>query len=152
MFSAMPDCMRPLIPLLAGMLLFVPSPALADDDYVTFAKSLRAQDFDASLPSQPVEQWLSSSLPQGVAAIWGKYITGCGEETGGPAIDKGRDMPLCAEIELKQNGKTVGSLLLFVGTEKKGKLKEHVGLYFGSIQRGTKTVQLKKLSDVTNIK
>ena len=134
------------------MLLLVSSPALADDEYVTFAKSLLARDFDANLPSQPVEQWLISSLPGGMTASWGKYVTDCGEQTGVPAIDKERDMPLCVEIELKHEEKVVGYLMLFVGTQKKGKLKESAGLYFGNIQQGNKTIWLKKLGELTNMK
>jgi hypothetical protein len=49
-------------------------------------------------------------------------------------------MPLCAEIALKQKENTVGHLMFFVGTQKKGKLKEGAALYFGSIQQGGKTI------------
>jgi hypothetical protein len=132
--------------------VLVPLPTLADDDYVTFAKSLLARDFDASLPAQPVEQWLISSLPKGITANWGKYVTDCGEQTGAPAIDKERDMPLCAEIELKLKEKAVGHLMLFVGSQTKGKLKELAKLYLGNIEQGNKTVRLKKLGDLKNMK
>jgi len=58
----------------------------------------------------------------GIATAWGNNVKDCGEQTGDSAIDRERDMPLCAEIELKKKEKSVGYLLLFVGTEKKGKL------------------------------
>ena len=144
--------MKPFALLFIGMLLFVSTPCLADDDYVTFSKSLLARDFDASLPAQPIEQWLKSSLPQGIIATWGNTVTDCGEQTGDPAVDKERDLPLCVEIELKLKEKTAGYLMLFVGTQKKGKIKEQAGLYFGNIQQGSKTVWLKKLGELTNMK
>ena len=134
------------------MILFAASPTPADDDYVSYAKSLPAKKFDKSLPSIPTEQWLASSLPSGIVAVWGKNVTDCGEQTGDPAIDRERDMPLCAEIEIKHNDKSVGYLLLFVGTEKKGKLKETAGLYYGYIKQGEKTIDLKKLEEISKLK
>ena len=129
-------------------LLLFSSPALAEEDYVAFAKLLLARDYDASLPAQPIEQWLASTLPQGMTPAWGEHITDCGEQTGDPAIDKERDMPLCAEVELKQKEKTIGYLMLMVGTEKKGRLRNGAGLYFGNIKRNNETVWIKKLSEL----
>lgn len=123
--------------------------SIAEDDYVTFAKSLLAKDYDNSLPSLPIEQWITS---HGIVAVWNSNVTGCGEQTGDPAIDKERDMPMCVEIELKENGKSVGYLLLFIGTEKKGKLKKSARLYYGYIKQNEKTVTLKTLSDLTKKK
>ena len=134
------------------MILFVASQAMADDDYVSFAKSLPAKKYDRRLPSIPIEQWLSSALPPGVVAEWGNSVTDCGEQTGDPKIDKERDMPLCTEIEFKKKDKSVGYLLLFVGTEKKGKMKEAAGLYYGYIKQGDKTINLKRLQEITKLK
>lgn len=132
--------------------MFTFSPALADDDYLSFAKSLQAKDYDSNLPPMPIEQWLKSVLPHGIMAVWNPNITDCGEQTGDPAIDKDRDMPMCAEIELKENSRLVGYLLLFIGTEKKGKLKEDAGLYYGDIKKNEETITLKKLGDLSKIK
>jgi hypothetical protein len=134
------------------VILFASQQALADDDYVRFAKALPAKNFDKSLSSIATEQWLTSILPRGIAAVWGDNVTDCGEQTGDPAIDRERDMPLCAEIELKQTDKLVGYLLLFVGTEKKGKLEEAAGLYYGYIRQGEKTIDLKKLQEITKLR
>ena len=134
------------------MILFVASQAMADDDYVSFAKSLPAKKYDKRLPSIPIDQWLSSVLPPGVVAEWWNSVTDCGEQTGDPKIDKERDMPLCAEIEFKKKDKSVGYLLLFVGTEKKGKMKEAAGLYYGYIKQGDKTINLKRLQEITKLK
>ena len=117
-----------------------------------FAKSLPARNYDKSLPSVPAEQWLTSILPRGIVAVWGDNVTDCGEQTGDPAIDRERDMPLCVEIELKQKDRSVGYLLLFVGTEKKSKLEETAGLYYGYIRQGDKTIDLKKLREITKLK
>ena len=138
--------------IILSILLFAYSPAMADDDYVIFAKSLPAKKYDNSLPSIPIERWLTSTLPRSIVAVWGENVTDCGEQTGNPEIDKKRDMPLCAEIELKENDKSVGYLLLFVGTEKKGKLKEAAGLYYVYTKQGGKTVNLKRLQEITKLR
>jgi hypothetical protein len=131
--------------------LFAFSPALADDDNVSFAKSLQAKDYDSNLRPMPVEQWFKSVLPHGIIAVWNPNITDCGEQTGNPAIDRTRDMPMCAEIELKKNSRLVGYLFLVIGSEKKGKLKEDAGLYYGYIKKNEKEVNLKKLGDLSKI-
>jgi hypothetical protein len=140
------------VAIILSMLLFGAFQAIADDEYVSYAKSLPAKKFDNSLSSIPTEQWLTSSLPTGITAVWGKKVTDCGEQTGDSEIDKKRDMPLCAEIELKKKDRLVGYLLLLVGTKKKGKNVEAVGLYYGYIKQGDKTIDLNKLQDVTRLK
>ena len=109
--------------LTLALLIFASSLAIADDDYIMFAKSLTANQYDKKLPSIPIQQWLTANLPSDVEAVWGENVTDCGEQTGTPEIDKVRDMPLCAEIQLKKEDEVIGYLLLFVGTEKKGKIK-----------------------------
>jgi hypothetical protein len=141
-----------LLAVVVFTILFMASPVLADDDYVSYAKSLPAEKFDKSLPSIPTERWLASSLPPGIVAVWGKNVTACGEQTGDQEIDKKRDMPLCAEIELKRDNKSVGYLLLLVGTEKKGKKVEATGLYYGYIKRGDKTIDINKLQEAMKLK
>jgi hypothetical protein len=140
------------VSILLSMVLFLACQATADDDYVAFAKTLPAKEFDKSLPAIPTDQWLSSSLPPGIAAVWGSHVTDCGEQTGDPEIDKERDMPLCAEIELKKKGNVVGYLLLFIGTKRKGKMKETSRLYYGYIRQGDKTIEVKRLQDITQLK
>jgi hypothetical protein len=142
------------IRLLAGlvfMILLAASPTRADDDYVSYAKSLPAKKFDNSLLSIPTEQWLASSLPSGFVAVWENNVTACGEQTGDPETDKKRDMPLCVEIELKKKDKSVGYLLLLVGTEKKGKEVGAVGLYYGYIEKEAKTMDLNELHEVIKL-
>lgn len=124
--------------------------AHADDQFVKGAKLLSARDFDKTLPGQPIEEWLRVHLP-GYKTFWGEHITDCGEGTG-TAIDKERDMPLCVELEIKDGPKVKGYLLLLVGTEKRGLLKDGFGLYFGYLEhRGTK-YDFQRLSDVLNVK
>jgi hypothetical protein len=140
-----------LVCLLAASVLWsVSSGARADDQLVTGAKLLTARDFDETLPGQPIEKWLREHLAE-YTTVWGEHITDCGEGTGS-AVDKERDMPLCAEIEIKDRASVVGYLLLLVGTQTRGLSKDGMGLYFGYLEhRGTK-YDLKRLSDVLKVK
>jgi hypothetical protein len=54
------------------------------------------------------------------------------------------------EIQLKQKEKTAGYLMLFVGTQKKGKKKNRPGCISGT-SNTEKTVWLKKLEELTNV-
>jgi hypothetical protein len=140
------------IAIILSTLSCAPALSAADDAYVSFAKSLPADGYDKSLPAVPFERWLTSILPRGMIAVWGETVTDCGEQTGVPEIDKKRDMPLCVEIELREKGKSAGYLLFFVGTHKKGILKESMALYYGYIRQGEKTVELNNLKEVTKMK
>lgn len=123
--------------------------AQADDRFVRETKSRSAHDFDDALPVQPVAEWLRAHLPS-YQISWGEHITDCGEGTGS-AIDKERDMPLCAEIVVKDGPKAKGYLVLLVGTQKRGLSKDGIGLYFGYLEhRGTK-FEFKRLSDALKI-
>jgi hypothetical protein len=143
---------RLLLRLLALSAACLISPgAHADDELVRRAKSLAARDFDRALPDQPVEAWLRAHLPAGYEAVWGEVITDCGEGTGTPA-DANRDMPLCAEVQLKRGGNMAGYLALMVGTGKRGPLKEGMQLYFGFLEHAGTKHDLRRLSDVLKVK
>ena len=143
-----------LILLLSIIPIFLlsPHPAAADDEKVSFAKSLTAREYDNTLPSIPIEKWLRSILKESIVIEWGAYITDCGEQTGNPEIDKERDIPLCAEVELKEDNNLVGYLLFFIGTENEGVVKEKACLYYGHINSNGKQIAIKKLSDLANIR
>jgi len=144
--------MKTLATVIVAIIFFcVPEQSVAANDYVTFAKSLLARDYDSSLPAISIEQWLESILPRGTGIVWGNNETDCGEQTGDPSIDKERDMPLCVEVTLVQENRTVGYLSLFVGTDKKGKLKNSAGLYYGFIKEGEKTIDLKNLRELKKL-
>jgi hypothetical protein len=138
--------------IVISMMLLSSAPLIADDEYVTFAKSLTANKYDQSLPPIPVERWLTLILPRGIVASWGNYVTDCGEQTGVQAADKDRDMTMCAEIELEESGRSVGYLLLFIGTENGGISNTNTGLYYGEMSRNGASIKLRKLSDLKKMR
>lgn len=126
------------------------STAYGDDQFVTKAKALNAIDFDKKLPSQPITEWLQDNLPS-YELVWSEHITGCGEITGSP-VDKERDMPLCAEVKIKDGANAAGYLYLFIATEKQGLLTDNMGVYFGHIEHHKKQYDIKRLSDILKIR
>ncbi len=141
-----------LVAILAATLAYwVSGDAHADDELVTKAKSQSARDFDKTLPAQPVEEWLRAHLPKSYEVIWGEHITDCGESTG-TAVDKERDMPLCAELEIREGGKAVGFLMLFVATQNRGLLTGGMGVYFGHLDHHGVKYDFRRLSDILKIK
>ena len=82
---------------------------------------------------------------------WSEHITDCGEGTGS-AIDMQRDMPLCAEIDVMDGPKVTGNLVLLVGTQKRGLLKDGIGLYSGYLERRGTRYNFNRLSDVLKVK
>jgi hypothetical protein len=133
----------------AGVIWAASSGARAEDPFVQGAKVLTARDFDDTLPGQPIEEWLRVHL-LGYQTVWGEHITDCGEGTG-RAVDKERDMPQCAEMEIRDRSRPAGYLLLLVGTQKRRRLKDGLGLYFGYLEhRGTK-YDFKRLSDALKV-
>jgi len=137
--------------LLLISVCFSPSPAFPTDGQLDFAKSLTAKDYDDNLPPIQIDQWLKSITPAHFDIQWGNYITACGEQSGNPQLDTDRDLPLCAEVSITENNKTKAYLLLFIGTEKKGNLKESANLYYGFINTNDEQTTIKKLRELKNI-
>ena len=113
------------------------------------AQMISAQKFDASLPLMTVDAWLSSVVPNKVNVTWGSHMTGCGEQTG-TSVDADRDMPICAEVEMKGPNEKKAYLLLFVGTRNSGFTPENAQLYWGFYKSGEAFEELRKLGDLRN--
>jgi hypothetical protein len=133
---------------ISSILLLSSYQVTADDQKVSFAKSLTAKDYDNALPSIPIEKWLRSTLQKDILIEWGTDITDCGERTGNPEIDKIRDVPLCAEVKLKKDNTVIGYLLFFIGTENEGMMKEKAALYYGYFNSDNKQITIRKLSEL----
>ena len=141
-----------LLVLLALILAcMVSSITHADDTLVVQAKLLNARDFDKNLPALPIVEWLQLYIPTSYTVVWGEHITDCGESTG-TAADKVRDMPLCAEVEIKKDTKIIGYLALFVATQNRGLLTENMGLYYGYLEHNGTKHHFRQLSDLRKVK
>jgi hypothetical protein len=85
---------------------------------VAAAKRAIAADVAPSLPRVAIEAWLRDLAGPGATAVW--EASDCGEQTGNPALDRGRDFPLCADVRIAMaSGRTL-SLSFLVGTMQEG--------------------------------
>jgi hypothetical protein len=91
-----------------------------------FSALPRAQTVDAaaiattlapSLPRVSLETWLRD-IARPAIVTW--TASDCGEQTGDPTLDRGRDVPLCADARLAMASGRVLSLSFLVGTRHRG--------------------------------
>ncbi len=94
-----------------------PTPSL-DAAAIDAAKKAIARQIDPALPRTTFEAWLRGLV--GAQAVTKWDVNDCGEQTGNPALDRGRDFPICAQVHVTLAGKRELYLSLAVGTQRKG--------------------------------
>lgn len=85
---------------------------------IAAAKNTSARRLDPSLPDRPLEKWLRQAVGPQARIAW--EVNDCGEQTGNPEVDKGRDFPICAEAQVALPEKRTLHVSLSVGTLKTG--------------------------------
>ena len=89
-----------------------------DAKAVQVAKNTSVHQMEPSLPDKPFGAWLRDLVGPQAEIRW--EVNDCGEQTGNPQLDKGRDFPMCAEAQVNLGGKRKLSIGLSVGTFKTG--------------------------------
>ena len=82
------------------------------------ARNSNVHQMEPSLPYKPFEKWLRGVVGTQVDIKW--EVNDCGEQTGDPSLDKGRDFPICAEAQMALGENRRLSVSLSVGTFKNG--------------------------------
>ncbi len=118
----------------------------ADAAAIRAAKSAIVRSMDSSLPSTSFEVWLRSAVGARAETKW--EVNDCGEQTGNPKEDQGRDFPICAEARVTMSGKRTLSVSLAVG-RLKGGVSGRPGFWSAYIQSADGSVQwIKSLAAV----
>ena len=87
-----------------------------DAQTIQHAKNLLVSTLDRSLPKITLEYFLK--YESGGAAIhW--EVNDCGEQTGDPETDKGRDFPICVETDFDVEHRAI-TIFIAVGSSDKG--------------------------------
>jgi hypothetical protein len=117
---------------------------------INAAKHSIVQDIDKTLPRATFEAWLRGLV--GPQAVMKWEVNDCGEQTGGPA-DRGRDFPLCVEVQAGLSRDRQLSLSLLVGSFGRGVTAGPLMLYQGNISgpKGAGMITIKKLSDLPKL-
>ncbi len=66
-----------------------------EDLTIERARRVSAAFLDPALPASPFEQWFRRVLESPGPIVW--EVNDCGEQTGDPAVDRARDLPICVE-------------------------------------------------------
>ncbi len=108
-------CMHAFVILFALALNSQPGALQARDaKAIEIAKNTNVRQIEASLPSQAFAPWLRGVVGTQSEIQW--EVNDCGEQTGNPALDKGRDFPMCAEAQVVLGAKRKLIVSLSVGT------------------------------------
>ncbi|HEV2246317.1 MAG TPA: hypothetical protein VGW37_06660 [Terriglobia bacterium] len=114
---------------------------------IAAAKNTSVHRLDPSLPEKSLAKWLREVVGPHTPITW--EVNDCGEQTGNPEADKGRDFPICAEAQVTLQQKSRLSVSVSVGTLKTGVQPGPVGLAYAVIVRPDGTTRtIRKLSQV----
>jgi hypothetical protein len=118
---------------------------------ISAAKNAVVQDVEKALPRVTFEAWLQGLVGPQAALKWS--TNDCGEQTGNPALDRGRDFPICAEVQVAVAGDRQLSLSLMVGSTSRGLTVGPPKFRQGTISgpKGSERITIEKLSDVPKL-
>ena len=118
-----------------------------DAEAIAAAKNASVQRIDPSLPDKTLEKWLREIVGRQARITW--EVNDCGEQTGNPEADKGRDFPMCAEAQVSLQGKRKLYVAFSVGTFKTGVHAGSVHFAYAAITgRGSPARSIRKLSQL----
>lgn len=100
----------------------------AEQSTIAQAKKIQVSSIDARLPKVSLEFFLSYES-EGSPITW--EVNDCGEQSGNPSVDQGRNFPTCVEADFDVHHRSV-SIVIAVGTSKEGE-RDTPGFFSGSI-------------------
>lgn len=111
-----------ILALIVAVVLFIaarPLRAELDDlEAEERVKKLLVSALDPALPREPLAAWVTRLAGPKGKVSW--EVNDCGEQSGDPAADEGRDFPACVQASLfLRDGREFG-VLISVGTWQKG--------------------------------
>jgi hypothetical protein len=125
------------------------TPVSADAALVEAVRSTVVREIDPRLSSVSFDGWLTGLVGTQVRTQW--EVNDCGEQTGNPALDRGRDFPKCVQLRVGLTGNRLLMLLLSVGSQQKqpaGAPAYHHGVL---IQPNGSRVEVRRLTDLASV-
>jgi hypothetical protein len=123
---------------------------LPETEAIDLAKKTIVQDVDRSLPRTTFAKWLLDLFGPLAKTQW--EVNDCGEQTGDPRVDQGRDVPMCVDASVALGRDRILHLLLVVGTFKTGVRHETPSFFYGCVtQAGVPTQWLRSLHEATTL-
>ena len=110
--------MRLFVAVFGISLLAAAQESTRDQRAIEQAQQTPVSMLEAGLPNQPLGQWLRDAVGPSAKITW--EVNDCGEQTGNPDLDRGRDFPLCVEGVAKLTDGRLVSVSVAMGTFQKG--------------------------------
>ena len=130
-----------------GLALATPlsAQALNEAEMIRRVEQLSVSRLDSTLAEQPFAAWFRSTV--GAAARIEYEVDDCGEQTGNPAVDAGRDFPACVSAYADlADGRQVG-VSVVAGTLKQGLVGEPQ-LWMVFVRCGDRFSDVRRLGDL----
>lgn len=128
---------------------FQTSTQLSEKETIDWVRTSLVRSIDRTLPDEPLEAWLRGLLGSAKTS-W--ETNDCGEQTGNPQLDRGRDFPMCVDVAVTLDDRRVLHLLLAVGTLKTGAQRTPPTFFYGVVmEAGVPTLWLKSLGEATKV-
>jgi len=131
------------IALLAGS---VPVQAqVSEAEGLKFAKKISTAELDAGLKSEPFGDWIAEVAGAQAGLTW--EMNDCGEQTGDPATDNKRDIPVCVSVDAELPDRRNIAAMILVGTRERG-LAGKPAIYDLYWAEGTMVHRLRRLNEL----
>ena len=127
------------------VLAFEAAAQITQEDAIDLLEQYPAARLDSLLPKTAFLTWFKNVVGTEAKLTW--EINDCGEQTGDPVMDQGRDFPVCFEISALLPNRTIVGVAIAVGTEKKG-LIGAPAVYNIYINAGKGNLYLKRLREI----
>jgi hypothetical protein len=137
---------RALTSLALILLLSYPAYSqITQEDAIDLLEQYPAASLDSLLPKTAFLNWFRNVVGSTAKITW--EINDCGEQTGVPAVDQQRDIPVCFEISATLPDRRVIGVAIAVGTERKG-LSGAPTVYNIYLDTDKGTQHIKRLRDL----
>ena len=117
-----------VVPMLLSSCLWSQDADQAEQSVIARAKKIQVSTIDVRLPKVTLEFFLNYES-EGAPIHW--EVNDCGEQTGNPAADQGRNFPTCVEADFDVHHRSV-SVVIAVGNSNQ-KDRDTPGFFGGSI-------------------
>ena len=142
--------MRLTIAIFLLISAFQTSTRPSEKETIDMVRNSPVRSIDRTLPDETLEAWLRGLFGPAAKTSW--ETNDCGEQTGNPQLDRGRDFPMCVDVAVTLDDRRALHLLLAVGTLKTGAQRTPPTFFYGVVlEAGEPTLWLKSLGEATKI-
>ncbi len=91
---------------------------VSEDSAIDYVRKLSPSVLDSTLPKGQFSTWLKDILGNDDSVAW--EMNDCGEQTGVPAVDSARNIPVCVQVIVHMaDGRSCG-IMISIGTVHRG--------------------------------